>query len=155
MIILVICCKRVTTTCRRSMKGKRNEMQRQKLERELTENDYICTKCILEHQRGHLKKKATTPWMFIVPGSWHFFIWEAIQTKIVAFVILKKNHLKLISDEARTNVLLRHSIIFPDKARACFSHMSSDRKQILDSEVAKFSQRMRHKVSKVSSSLLT
>ena len=33
--------------------------------------------------------------------------------------------------------------------------MSSDRKQILDSEVAKFSHRMRHNVSKVSSSLLT
>ena len=49
----------------------------------------------------------------------------------------------------------RHSIIFPDKARACFSHMSSDIKQILDLEVAQFSHRMTHNVSKVSSSLLT
>ena len=79
-----------------------------------------------------------------------FFIWEAIQFKIVAFGILKKK-----PDEARTIAFLRHSIIFPDKAHASFSRLSTDKKQILDSEVAKFSHHMRHNVSKVSSSLLT
>ena len=45
--------------------GKRNEMQRQNLGaligKRITENDYICTKCIFEHQRGHLQKKIPPP----------------------------------------------------------------------------------------------
>ena len=98
-IPFVICCKRVNNACRRSMKGKRNEMQRQNLGaligKRITENDYIYTKCILEYQRGHFQKKLPLPGCSLSPDN-DIFICEAIQTTIVAFVILK-NHLKLIS----------------------------------------------------------
>ena len=77
-ISCVICCKRVTTVCRRSMKGKRNEMQRQNLGaligKRITENDYICTKCILEHQRGHLQKKLPPPGCSLSPDHDIFYM---------------------------------------------------------------------------------
>ena len=77
-ISCVICCKRVTTACRRPMKGKRNEMQRQNLGaligKRITENDYICTKCILEHQRGHLQKKLPPPGCSLSPDHDIFYM---------------------------------------------------------------------------------
>ena len=72
------------------MKGKRNETQQQNLGaligKRITENDYMCTKCILEYQRGHLQKELPPPDVHC-PRIMIFFIWEAIQTNIVAFVI--------------------------------------------------------------------
>ena len=66
------------------------EMQRQNLgaliEKGINENDYICTKCILEYQKGHLQKKLPPPDVHC-PRIMVFVIWEAILTKIVAFVI--------------------------------------------------------------------
>ena len=72
------------------MKGKRNEIQRQNLGaligKKITENDNICTKCILEHQRGHLQKKLPHLRCSLSPDH-DIFIWEAIQTNIVTFII--------------------------------------------------------------------
>ena len=60
------------------MKGKRNEMQRQNLGaligKRITENDYICTKCILEHQRGHLQKKLPPPGCSLSPDHDIFYM---------------------------------------------------------------------------------
>ena len=82
---------------RRSMKGKINEMQRQNLGaligKRITENDFLCTKCILEYQRGHLQEKLPPPGFSLSPDHDIFLYWGrggAIQTKIVTFVILKK-----------------------------------------------------------------
>ena len=90
----VICCKRVTTACRRSMKGKRNEMQRQNLGaligKRITENDYICTKCILEHQRGHLQKKLPPPGCSLSPDHDIFYM-RGNTDKNCSICNLKKN----------------------------------------------------------------
>ena len=132
-ISCVICCKRVTTACRRSMKGKRNEMQRQNLGaligKRITENDYICTKCILEHQRGHLQKKLPPPGCSLSPDHDIFYM-RGNTDKKCSICNFKKTTLNWFQMKPAQTFFLRHSIIFPDKARACFSHMSSDRKQI-------------------------
>ena len=82
---------------RRSMKGKINEMQRQNLGaligKRITENDFLCTKCILEYQRGHFQEKLPLPGFSLSPDHDIFYMGGgggAIQTKIVTFVILKK-----------------------------------------------------------------
>ena len=60
------------------MKGKINEMQRQNLGaligKRITENDFLCTKCILEYQRGHLQEKLPPPGFSLSPDHDIFYM---------------------------------------------------------------------------------